>query len=119
MSSVRAETSNDYASPRTLDQHKAAFESTLRYTNSDGVSGLRVQCSCVDQASKDRHPGSPSNRQDADVDRRSLSIVKGETVSETRRIYVLPNDLITIVQAECLCERCLREIENLEFPLGD
>jgi hypothetical protein len=40
------------------------------------------------------------------IDRRKLSIVKGETVGETRRIYVLPNDLITIVQAECLCERC-------------
>jgi hypothetical protein len=53
------------------------------------------------------------------IDRRKLSIVKGETVGETRRIYVLPNDLITIVQAECLCARCPREIENLEFPLGD
>src|SRR6266478_8772190 len=38
------------------------------------------------------------------IDRRKLSLVKDETVGETRRIYVLPNDLIVIVQAECLRE---------------
>src|SRR6266404_389999 len=53
------------------------------------------------------------------IDRRKVSIVKDETVGETRRIYVLPNDLIVIVQAECLRERCPREIESPEFSLGD
>src|SRR5260370_323779 len=39
------------------------------------------------------------------IDGRKLSVVKDETVGETRRIYVRPNDLIVIVQAECLRER--------------
>src|SRR5260370_7672005 len=53
------------------------------------------------------------------IDRRILSFLKEETVGETRRIYILPNDLIVIVQAECLRERCRRKIESLEFSLGD
>src|SRR6266481_6749187 len=53
------------------------------------------------------------------IDRRIFSVLKDETVGETRRIYVLPNDLIVIVQAECLRERCPREIESPEFSLGD
>jgi hypothetical protein len=53
------------------------------------------------------------------IDRCKLSVVKDETVGETRRIYVCPNDLIVIVQAECLSERCPGEIESPEFSLGD
>src|SRR5260370_5123336 len=53
------------------------------------------------------------------IDRRILSFLKDETVGETRRIYILPNDLIVIVQAESLRERCRRKIESLEFSLGD
>src|SRR5260370_22526232 len=39
------------------------------------------------------------------IDRRKVSVVKDETVGETRSIYILPNHLIVIVQAECLRER--------------
>src|SRR5258707_14246239 len=53
------------------------------------------------------------------INRRKLSVVVDETVGETRRIYVLPNDLIVIVQAECLRARCPREIESRELSLGD
>src|SRR6266849_934942 len=53
------------------------------------------------------------------IDRRILSVVKDETVGETRSIYILPNHLIVIVQAECLRERCRRKIESPEFSLGD
>jgi hypothetical protein len=53
------------------------------------------------------------------IDRRILSVLKNETVGKTRRIDVGPNNLSVIVQAECLRERCPREIESLEFSLGD
>src|SRR5260370_36307406 len=44
------------------------------------------------------------------IDRRKLSVVKDETVGQTRRIYLRPNDLIVLVQAEYLRERLPREI---------
>src|SRR6266478_4496102 len=53
------------------------------------------------------------------IDRRKPSVVKDETVGETRRIHICPNELIAIVQAECLRERRPREIESLEFSLRD
>ncbi len=36
------------------------------------------------------------------IDRRKVSVVESETVGETRRVYVCANDLVLIVQAECL-----------------
>jgi hypothetical protein len=39
------------------------------------------------------------------IERRKVSLVKDETVGETRPINVTANDLIVIVQLKCLRER--------------
>src|SRR5260370_42261155 len=39
------------------------------------------------------------------IDRCKASVVEGETMHETRRVHVNPNDFVMIVQSECLCER--------------
>src|SRR5260370_6811270 len=51
------------------------------------------------------------------IDRRKLSVVKDETVGETRRIYVRPNDPLVIVQAESLPQRCPRQIDSPKLSL--
>ncbi len=39
------------------------------------------------------------------IDRREVSVLEDEAVGKARRIYVSPNDLVVIVQSECLRER--------------
>jgi hypothetical protein len=39
------------------------------------------------------------------IDRRKISVAKDETVGKARRIHVSPNDLVGIVQVECLRQR--------------